>query len=83
MAGGSYYLNYVNNITSDWTEVVNYVKSHAYDDKGSLQIGYRGTYIDKGEVKQAGHAINFLRYSEVGGQPRIYAYDNNFPNGET
>ena len=60
-----------NNINSDWNAVVNYVQSGAYDDKGMLQIGYDG------------HAINFLRYSVVSGQPRIYAYDNNYPNVET
>jgi len=76
VAGGSTYKTGVSNITSDWTEVVNYVKSHAYDDKGGLQIGFR-------KNSQGGHAINFLRYSEVDGQPRIYAYDNNFPKSET
>jgi len=80
VAGGSYYKTDVSNITSDWTEVVNYVKGHAYDDKGTLQIGFRGVQMNG---KSGGHAINFLRYSEVGGQPRIYAYDNNFPDGET
>jgi len=83
VAGGSWYINDVYNIASDWTAVVNYVKNHAYDDKGSLQIGFRGTYTYNGRVETGGHAINFLRYSEVGGQPRIYAYDNNFPNSET
>jgi len=84
VAGGNWYKTYtatngksrVSNITSDWTEVVNYVKSHAYDNKGSLQIGLR----KKGE---GGHAINFLRYGEVEGQPRIYAYDNEYPGDET
>ena len=76
VAGGSYYKTRVNDIDSDWNQVVNYVKNHEYDNKGNLQIGYRRN-------NQGGHAINFLRYEEVGGQPRIYAYDNNFPTVET
>ena len=80
VAGGSWYKNGVSNINSDWTAVVNYVKSHACDDKGSLQIGYRGVTLSG---NSGGHAINFLRYAEVGGEQRIYAYDNNFPNNET
>jgi hypothetical protein len=76
VAGGSYYKTGTSNISSDWTAVVNYVKGHAYDNKGSLQIGFRRN-------SQGGHAINFLRYEEVNGQARIYAYDNNFPNAET
>ncbi len=76
VAGGSYYLYNVYDIDSDWDEVVNYVKNHEYDNKGTLQIGYR-------KQNQGGHAINFLRYEEVDGQPRIYAYDNNFPTRET
>ena len=76
VAGGNWYKKGAYNIASDWAEVVNYVKNHAYDGKGALQIGYR-------RESQGGHAINFLYYSEVGGQPRIYAYDNNFPNAET
>ncbi len=76
VAGGSYYKNGRSNISSDWTEVVNYVKNHNYDNKGTLQIGFR-------KDGEGGHAINFLYYAEVDGQPRIYAYDNNFPNVET
>ena len=84
VAGGSYYLTRRNNIDSDWNEVVNYVKNHEYDGKGTLQIGFRGKQKDKyGNVLSGGHAINFLRYEEVNGQPRIYAYDNNFPDTET
>lgn len=64
------------NINSDWKEVVNYVKDHSHDGKGDLQIGFR----KKGE---GGHAINFLRYENVDGQDRIYAYDNNEPGKET
>jgi len=79
VAGGSWYLNYVSNITADWTALVNYVKSGNYNNKGSLQIGYRGV----ANGKLGGHSINFLRYEVVGGQERIYAYDNNFPNTET
>lgn len=75
VAGGSDYLTGKKNIKSDWDAVINYVKNHNYDDKGSLQIGLR-----KGN---SGHAINFLYYKEVNGQQRIYAYDNNFPNVET
>lgn len=76
VAGGSYYKTQINNIDSDWNEVVNYVKNHDHDDKGSLQIGFR-------KNREGGHAINFLYYKEVEGQQRIYAYDNNFPNTET
>ncbi|MBQ9067527.1 MAG: InlB B-repeat-containing protein [Eggerthellaceae bacterium] len=76
VAGGSYYLRGVSNIASDWQAVVNYVKSHSYDDTGLLQIGFR-------KSGEGGHAINFLRYEKVNGQDRIYAYDNNFPDRET
>lgn len=76
VAGGSYYLNSVSNISSDWQEVVNYVRNHNYDNTGTLQIGFR-------KNNEGGHAINFLRYENVNGQDRIYAYDNNFPNQET
>ena len=64
------------NISSDWTNVVNYVSNNNYNDIGTLQIIF---WDDAG----SGHAINFLRYSVVNGQPRIYVYDNNFPNNET
>lgn len=76
VAGGSYYLNRNYDISSDWNSVVNYVRSGSYDGKGTLQIGFR-------KQNQGGHAVNFLRYEEVGGQQRIYAYDNNFPTVET
>ena len=76
VAGGSEYIYGYSNIASDWDAVVNYVKNHAYDGNGSLQIGFR-------KDEEGGHAINFLRYEEVNGQPRIYAYDNNFPTTET
>ena len=75
VAGGSSYRTGTNDIYSDWKAVVNYVKNHSYDNTGLLQIGFR-----KGEY---GHAINFLRYENVNGQDRIYAYDNNFPKQET
>ncbi|MBO5360406.1 MAG: InlB B-repeat-containing protein [Clostridia bacterium] len=76
VAGGSFYKNRFNNISSDWAEVVNYVKNHNHDNKGTLQIGFR-------KDGEGGHAINFLYYAEVDGQARIYAYDNNYPNTET
>jgi len=75
VAGGSYYLYDKPDIAADWNEVVNYVRSHDYDNKGMLQIGIRG--------KNNGHAINFLYYKEVDGQSRIYVYDNNYPEVET
>ena len=76
VAGGSYYRYETYDIESDWSDVVNYVKNHEYDNKGSLQIGFR-------KNGEGGHAINFLRYEEVNGEPRIYVYDNNFPDTET
>ena len=75
VAGGTRYKDGYNDITSDWSAVVNYVKSHEYDNTGELQIGFR-----QGKF---GHAINFLRYENVNGEDRIYAYDNNFPDTET
>ena len=84
VAGGSAYKNQTANIAADWTSVVNYVKNHASDDKGILQIGFRGQNRDRnGNLVSGGHAINFLRYENVDGQDRIYAYDNNFPEEET
>lgn len=78
VAGGANYKNSQKwDIASDWNEVVNYVKNHAHDGKGDLQIGFRKRSVD------GGHAVNFLRYEEVAGQARIYAYDNNFPDTET
>ena len=74
VAGGSWYLYRYNDIALDWQEVVNYVRNHTYDGTGLLQIGFR-----KGI---SGHAINFLRYENVNGQDRLYAYDNNFPQQE-
>lgn len=76
VAGGSAYKTGIYDINSDWNEVINYVKSHDYDNKGSLQIGFR-------KDGEGGHAINFLRYEVVDGEQRIYAYDNNFPETET
>ena len=76
VAGGSYYSDDEYDIESDWKSVVNYVKNHKYDGKGSLQIGFR-------KDGEGGHAINFLRYEVVDSQPRIYAYDNNYPEDET
>ena len=75
VAGGSFYKTGTNDIYSDWKSVVNYVKNHSYDNTGLLQIGFRKSIY--------GHAINFLRYENVNGQDRIYAYDNNFPKQET
>ena len=76
VAGGSFYLSSRYDMASDWQEVVDYVSDHSYDDSGLLQIGFR-------KNSQGGHAINFLRYENVNGQDRIYAYDNNFPTQET
>lgn len=76
VAGGNWYLTGHYNISSDWQQVVNYVRDHKYDDTGILQIGYR-------KELQGGHAVNFLRYENINGQDRIYAYDNNYPDEET
>ncbi len=76
VAGGSFYLTDASDISTDWEEVVDYVKNHYYDGTGILQIGFR-------KDNEGGHAINFLRYENVNGQDRIYAYDNNFPEQET
>lgn len=75
IAGGSFYLNRTYDTASDWKNVIDYVKNHNYDNKGTLQIGIRAD-------GEGGHAINFLRYESVDGQDRIYAYDNNFPDKE-
>ena len=81
VAGGSYYLNKKFDISSDWAEIVNYVKDHSFDDKGTLQVT---TISWKSKDDEYGaHAVNFLRYSVVNGQERIYVYDNNIPNKET
>ncbi len=77
VAGGTNYKDSDKyDINSDWKDVVDYVKNHEYDGKGVLQIGFR-------KKDEGGHAINFIRYEEVNGQPRIYAYDNNVPTIET
>ena len=76
VAGGSSYLTGHYDISSDWKAAVNFVKNHNYDNTGLLQIGFRKENV-------GGHAINFLRYENVNGQDRLYAYDNNFPNTET
>ena len=76
VAGGAYYKYRYKDVSSDWDEVVNYVKNHNYDNTGALQIGFR-------KLSEGGHAINFLRYERVNGEDRIYAYDNNFPDVET
>ena len=75
VAGGSIDLHRTVDIAADWNSCVNYVKGHQYDDKGSLNIGM---WFAEG----GGHAVNFLYYKEVGGQQRIYAYDNNLPTKE-
>ena len=75
VAGGRMYLGEKPDISSDWQEVINYVKNHDYDNTGALQIGFKDG--------SDGHAVNFLRYEVVDSQERIYAYDNNFPNIET
>ena len=75
VAGGSFYLNKKSDISADWSEVTGYVKDHSFDDKGTLQVSIRSG--------AGGHAINFLRYSVVNGQERIYVYDNNCPDRET
>ena len=79
VAGGTHYKTYIfSDIEKDWNEVVDYVKNHKYDDAGTLQIGYR---IKVGS-KVLGHSVNFLRYSKVDNQERIYIYDNNCPHTE-
>ena len=81
VAGGSYFLNKKFDISSDWAEIVNYVKDHSFDDKGTLQVA---TISWKSKDNKYGaHAVNFLRYSVVNGQERIYVYDNNIPDRET
>ena len=66
-------------ISEQWKSAVDYVKNHDFDGKGKLTITIR-TYIN-GE--QCGHALTFLRYENVKGQDRIYAYDNETPTFET
>ncbi len=76
VAGGSIDLNQRVDIKSDWDSCVKYVRNHAYDNLGTLNVG---TWYASG----GGHAVNFLYYKEVEGQPRIYIYDNNYPKMET
>ena len=75
VAGGLFYSKRIHDIDHDWSEVINYVKNHQYDNTGLLQIGLRSG--------EDGHAVNFLYYKNVNGQDRIYAYDNNYPTIET
>ena len=74
VAGGSRYFGNAD-LDADWDAALDYVRDHEYDDKGKLVIVF---FISDG-----GHAVNFLRYEEVDGEERIYAYDNNFPEEET
>ncbi len=82
VAGGTNYKSIYNygkekyDIEADWNDIISYVKNHQYDNSGRFQIGFQ-------KKNQGGHAINFLYYSVVNGQERIYVYDNNFPNVET
>lgn len=75
VAGSITYYNSGKSAEKCWNECVEYVKSHDYDDKGTLQIQIWKTTT-------SGHAVNFLYYKNVNGQDRLYAYDNNFPNDE-
>ncbi len=65
-------MSVIYNISSDWQEIVDYVKDHSFDDKGTLQI-------DILKEGKGSHAINFLYYKVVDGEDRLYAYDNNYP----
>ena len=78
VAGGRYYKYLTWDVEADWSEVVNYVKNHNYDNTGLLQI-----VIYKNYDGISGHAVNFLYYKVVDGQERLYAYDNNYPDIET
>ena len=79
VAGGScFFSSTKNDISSDWAEVINYVKDHNFDDEGTLQV-----VLVSWKNKNRAHAVNFLNYSVVNGQERIYVYDNNFPDTET
>lgn len=71
VAGYNY--NKFDNMKDAWTDIVNYVKSGAYNYKGRFMV----TLFDK---TKGGHAVNFLAYKRENGQDRIYVYDNNFPN---
>ena len=79
VAGGKPYKSPFIDVNSDWTEMVNYVKNHEYDNRGSLIVL---SVCIEGDVV-SGHAVNFLYYSNVNGQDRIYLYDNNFPETPT
>ncbi len=83
VAGGSFYKTDNSKISSDWNQLVDYVKNHSFDNKGNLQLIYFGYYNYYNHKRWGGHAVNFLYYKEVNGQARIYVYDNNFPNKET
>ncbi len=76
VAGARRFKNAHVDINADWTEVLNYVKNHEHDNKGTLQVI---NYVNS----EGGHAMNFLYYSNVNGQDRVYVYDNNFPDVET
>ena len=67
-------------IKSDWDKTINYVKHHDFDNRGNLYISFWGK--KKGKETIGGHTINFLRYSDEGGEERLYAYDNNYPDYE-
>ena len=75
VAGGSIDLEGYMDIEYDWNSCVNYVKNHEHDNSGTLNVGM---WFGEG----GGHAVNFLYYKEVGGQQRIYVYDNNYPDTE-
>ena len=63
-------------IDTDWEEIIDVVDNHDYDAEGALVIVYK-------KEGEGVHAVNFLRYEEVDGQERLYAYDSNFPKEET
>ncbi len=75
VAGGSWYLTGKFKTESDWKAVVNYVKNHNYDNKGTLQLSFR--------TSSGGHAVNFLYYKQVDGQDRLYLYNNSCTANET
>ena len=64
-----------NYVDSDWPKVVNYVKNHYYDYAGNLLVDIIGK-------ERKFHELNFLYYKEVGGEERIYVYDNIYPEFE-
>ncbi len=65
-----------NSVKADWDDIVNYVKSGAYNYKGRFVLLF---WVDSGD-EYSGHAVNFLSYKKENGQDRIYVYDNNFPD---